>query len=74
MAKKGGAQKIRLESTGKTEDGRATGYRRWAKVGKGMTEKLVKRMYDPRAWHPEKKKVGAHVDFEQKKMPPAKKN
>jgi len=73
MAKKGVAQKIRLESTGKTEDGRATGYRRWAKVSKNAAEKLVKRMYDPRAWHSEKKKAGAHVLFEQKKMPPHKK-
>lgn len=74
MAKKGVAQKVRMESTGKREDGSPTGYRRWARVGKNMSEKLTKSMFDPWAWHAEKKKTGAHVKFEQKKMPPSKKN
>lgn len=74
MAKKGGAEKIRLESTGTREDGTPTGYRRWTKISKHAVEKLKLRMFDPRAWHAEKQKYGAHVVFEQKKMPPSKKN
>lgn len=74
MAKKGVAQKIRLESTGVTKEGVPTGYRRWAKKGKGATEKLEKKAYDPRAWNEEKGHPGAHVLFVEKKMPPSKKN
>jgi large subunit ribosomal protein L33 len=60
MAKKGVANKVRLESTA------GTGYRYYTKVGKNAQEKLKLRKYDPIA-----KK---HVIFEQKKLPPAKKN
>lgn len=60
MAKKGVATKVRMESTA------GTGYRYYKKKGKGATEKLKMRKYDPIA--------RKHVVFEEKKMPPAKKN
>lgn len=59
MAKKGGAQKVRMESA------EGTGYRYYVKKGAKYTEKLKMRKYDPIA-----KK---HVIFEEKKMPPHKK-
>ena len=74
MAKKGGAEKVRMESTGTMEDGRPTGYRRWTKKGKGYPEKLKRNAYDPRAFNPETGKCGMHVEFVEKKMPPSKKN
>lgn len=74
MAKKGVAQKVRMESTGVTQDGKLTGYRRWTRKGKNIAEKLQRRAYDPRAWNEEKGHAGAHVLFVEKKMPPHKKN
>jgi large subunit ribosomal protein L33 len=60
MAKKGVANKVRLESTA------GTGYRYYTKKGKNATEKLKLRKYDPIKRE--------HVVFEEKKMPPSKKN
>ena len=60
MAKKGVATKVRMESTA------GTGFRYYKKKGKNATEKLKLRKYDPIA-----KK---HVVFEEKKLPPSKKN
>lgn len=74
MAKKGVATKVRMVSTGKNAEGKLTGYTRYTKKGKHATEKLKRRAYDPRAIHPETGKPGAHVLFEEKKMPPSKKN
>lgn len=74
MAKKGIATKVRLVSTGKTADGKLTGYTRYTKKGKQATEKLSRRAYDPRAINEKTGKPGAHVVFEEKKMPPSKKN
>lgn len=68
MAKKGSAVKVRLESTA------ATGYRYYAKRNAKSDKKLRMKKYDPWATHPETGKKGAHVEFEEKKMPPAKKN
>jgi ribosomal protein L33 len=74
MAKKGIASKVRLVSTGKNVKGNSTGYTYYVKKGKQATEKLRFRKYDPRAVHTETGKVGIHVWFEEKKLPPHKKN
>ena len=60
MAKKGVASKVRMESSA------GTGYRYYKKKGKNATEKLSLRKYDP--------VKRQHVVFEEKKMPPSKKN
>jgi len=73
MAKKGIATKVRLLSSGKNVKGEATGYTYYVKKGKNATEKLSFRKYDPRAVNPETGKVGAHVQFDEKKLPPHKK-
>jgi large subunit ribosomal protein L33 len=69
MAKKGGgATKVRMESSA------GTGFRYYTKKGAKATEKLKLKKYDPWAENPETGKKGMHVDFEEKKMPPSKKN
>lgn len=68
MAKKGGAVKVRMESSA------GTGYRYYKKKGAKYTEKLKMKKYDPWAVNPETGKRGMHVLFEEKKMPPHKKN
>jgi ribosomal protein L33 len=73
MAKKGIATKVRLLSTGKNVKGEPTGFTYYVKKGKNATEKLSFNKYDPRAVNPETGKTGAHVPFEEKKLPPAKK-
>lgn len=60
MAKKGVATKVRLESTA------GTGHRYYTKKGKNATEKLKLKKYDPIA--------RKHVEYEEKKLPPSKKN
>lgn len=68
MAKKGGGStKVRMESTA------GTGFRYYKKKGAKATEKLKMKKYDPWATTPDGKR-GMHVIFEEKKMPPAKKN
>lgn len=75
MAKKGSTVKVRLVSTGKNAKGAATGYTYYVKKNpKNITEKLSFKKYDPRAVNAETGKTGAHVVFEEKKMPPSKKN
>jgi large subunit ribosomal protein L33 len=74
MAKKGSVVKVRLLSTGKNAKGNATGYTYYVKKNpKNITEKMSFRKYDPRAVNPETGKTGAHVMFEEKKLPPHKK-
>jgi large subunit ribosomal protein L33 len=69
MAKKGGgATKVRMESTA------GTGFRYYKKKGAKATEKLKLNKFDPWALNPETGKKGMHVAFEEKKMPPSKKN
>jgi large subunit ribosomal protein L33 len=69
MAKKGNAVKVRLESTA------GTGFRYYTKRNaKAQGEKLKMKKFDPWAIHPTTGKKGAHVEFEEKKMPPSKKN
>lgn len=75
MASKGPVVKVRLVSTGKNVKGEPTGYTYYIKKNtRNLTEKLKFRKYDPRAVNPETGKPGAHVLFEEKKMPPSKKN
>lgn len=68
MAKKSSAVKVRLESTAET------GYRYYAKRSTRAEYKIKKMKYDPWATDPETGKRGMHVMFEEKKMPPSKKN
>lgn len=69
MAKKGVALKVRMESSA------GTGYRYYTKRNaKAQGEKLKQRKFDPWAVHPTTGNKGAHVIFEEKKMPPSKKN
>lgn len=67
MAKKGAALKVRLESSA------GTGYRYYAIRSTRAEYKLALKKFDPWATHPETGKKGAHVLFEEKKMPPSKK-
>lgn len=67
MAKKGVAVKVRLESTA------GTGYRYYATRSARAEYKLSMKKFDPWAENPETGKKGAHVLFEEKKMPPSKK-
>ena len=74
MAKKGVAQKVRLVSTAQNKNGNPTGTTYYTKKGRNITEKLKFKKYDPKAHDPETGKTGMHVQFEEKKLPPAKKN
>lgn len=73
MAKKGVALKVRLVSTGTNAKGNPTGYTYYTKKGKNVQEKLRQRKFDPRAVNEATGKPGAHVWFEEKKLPPHKK-
>ncbi|MCB1531189.1 MAG: 50S ribosomal protein L33 [Rhodospirillales bacterium] len=68
MAKKGGAVKVRMESSA------GTGFRYYKKKGAKYAEKLKMRKFDPWAVNPETGKKGMHVEFVEKKMPPSKAN
>lgn len=69
MAKKGNTVKVRMESSA------GTGFRYYkVKNPKNTTEKLKMMKYDPWAVNEETGKRGFHVLFEEKKMPPHKKN
>ena len=69
MAKKGVALKVRMESSA------GTGFRYYTRRNaKSEGGKLAIKKFDPWAVHPETGKKGAHVLFEEKKMPPSKKN
>ncbi len=67
--KKGVSIKVRLESSA------GTGYRYYTRrPTKGELGKLGMKKFDPWAENPETGKKGMHVLFEEKKMPPSKKN
>lgn len=68
MAKKATAVKVRLESTA------GTGYRYYAKRSTRAEYKLKLKKFDPWAVNEKTGKKGVHVLFEEKKMPPSKKN
>lgn len=61
--------KIKMNSTGTTKEGKKTGtFRTTTKNKRTMTEKLKKKYYDPRAYNAETGKVGMHVMFEEGKL------
>ena len=63
-------EKIMLQSTGKTKDGRPTGtFYTTYKNKRNTTDKLNIKKYDPRAWNPVTGKFGMHVLFKEKKIP-----
>lgn len=69
MAKSKVREKIRMNSTGKGKDGKATGYfKTTTKNKRTSTEKLKRKCFDPRAWNPETGKLGMHVLFEEGKI------
>ncbi len=74
MAKKGGAVKVRLVSPATNKNGNPTGTTYYVKRSPQATEKLKMRKYDAKAWDAEANKAGMHVAFEEKKLPPHKKN
>lgn len=70
MAKTGPRIKIMLSSTGKTKEGKATGYFYTTyKNTRNSTEKLNIQKFDPRAWNEESQKLGTYVNFKEKKIP-----
>lgn len=68
MAKKSSAVKVRLESTA------GTGHRYYAVRSTRAEYKIKKKKYDPWAVNSDTGKKGMHVLYEEKKMPPSKKN
>lgn len=63
-------EKIMLLSTGKTKDGKPTGYFYTTYKNKRNTpEKKELMKFDPRAWNKALKKCGEHVKFKEKKIP-----
>jgi large subunit ribosomal protein L33 len=61
--------KIKLNSTGKTKEGKPTGvFYTTTKNPKNVTEKLKKKKFDRRAYNPETGKAGMHVLFEEGKI------
>ena len=68
MAKKSSNVKVRLESTA------GTGYRYYTTRSTRAEYKIKKMKYDPWAVNEKTGKKGVHVMFEEKKMPPSKKN
>lgn len=62
-------EKIKLVSTGKTADDKATGtYYTTTKNKRTMTEKLAMNKYDRRAYNKETGKTGMHVLFKEDKI------
>ncbi|MBN8520922.1 MAG: 50S ribosomal protein L33 [Alphaproteobacteria bacterium] len=68
MAKKGVGMLVRMESSA------GTGFRYYKTKSAKSQEKLKLKKYDPWADNPATGKKGMHVVFEEKKMPPSKKN
>ena len=61
--------KIRMNSTGTTKEGKKTGYfRTTTKNKKKSPDKLVKKLFDPRAWNEEAGRNGKHVEFKEGKI------
>ena len=61
--------KIKMNSTGLTKDGRKTGtFRTTSKNKRTMTEKFKKKYFDPRAYNAATDKCGMHVMFEEGKL------
>ena len=60
--------KIRMVSTGTTEDGKPTGYFKSTTRMKNALEKLKRKYFDKRAWNKKTGRNGMHVEFVEKKM------
>ena len=61
--------KIKMVSTGTTQEGKKTGtFRTTTKNKRTTTDKLRFKYYDPRAYNPETGKSGMHVMFEEGKL------
>lgn len=61
--------KIRMNSTGLTKEGKKTGYfRTTTKNKKTKPEKLVQKHFDPRAWNEKAGRNGMHVEFKEGKI------
>ena len=71
MAKKSGVrEKIMMLSTGKTKDGRDTGFFYTTQKNKRNTpDKLELVKFDPRAWNESTGRYGQYVKFKEKKIP-----
>ena len=70
MAKAGPRIKIMLASTGKTKEGKRTGYFYTTyKNTRNTTDKLNIKKFDPRAWNEATGKHGMIVAFKEKKIP-----
>ncbi len=66
MAKSSVREKIKLVSTGKTKDGRATGYYyTTVKNKRNSPDKMKIMKFDPRAWNSATGKYGMHVEFKE---------
>ena len=66
---KGAREKIQMRSTGKNAKGKPTGYFKTETKNKRIeTQKRKRKMFDPRAYNPETKKCGMHVEFVEKKI------
>lgn len=62
-------EKVKMNSTGTTKEGRKTGtFRTTTKNKRTTTEKLKKKYFDPRAYNAETGKCGMHVLFEEGKL------
>lgn len=69
MAAKKAREKIKLISTGKNREGRATGYfYTMTKNKRTKTEKYAFNKFDPRAFNVETGKCGMHVVFKEDKI------
>ena len=64
-------EKIKLVSTGKTKEGKATGYYYTTtknKRAEGGKTKLERKKFDPRAYNSKTDKKGMHVLFKEEKI------
>ncbi len=62
-------EKIKMNSTGLTKEGKKTGtFRTTTKNKRTMTDKLKKKYFDPRAFNKDTGKTGMHVMFEEGKL------
>ena len=66
MGKKRKQITVKLESTGKNQKGKPTGYYKMA-ARNPASKPLDKSIFDPRAIHPETGKLGTHVKAKEKK-------
>jgi large subunit ribosomal protein L33 len=61
--------KIKMNSTGKTKEGKKTGtFRTTTKNKRTMTDKFKQKYFDPRAYNDATGKCGMHVLFEEGKI------